>query len=104
MLTIVRSEGLNDNDLNRKRLIDSGGGGLTSSVWPSAGDRATCSAPTLPEAPTRFSTTIVCKPVAFGDDAAPMAAITIKGRQLIKVSDFVLEEARSIAKSIAIAE
>jgi DNA-binding transcriptional LysR family regulator len=43
-------------------------------------------------------------PVAFDDDAGPMAAITLKRRQLTKVSDFVLEEARSIAKSIAIAE
>jgi len=33
-----------------------------------------------------------------------MAAITLKGRQLTKVSGLVLEEARSIARSIANAE
>jgi hypothetical protein len=43
-------------------------------------------------------------PVAFDDDAGPMAAITLKGRQLTKASGFVLEEARSIARSVAIAE
>ncbi len=43
-------------------------------------------------------------PVAFGDDAGPMAVITLKGRQLTKVSGLVLEEARSVAKSIAIIE
>ena len=40
-------------------------------------------------------------PVAFGDDAGPMAAITLKGRQLTKVSALVLEEARSVALPIA---
>jgi DNA-binding transcriptional LysR family regulator len=40
-------------------------------------------------------------PVAFGDDAGPMAAITLKGRQLTKASDLVLEEARSVALPIA---
>jgi DNA-binding transcriptional LysR family regulator len=43
-------------------------------------------------------------PVAFEDDAGPMAAITLKGRQLTKVAGLVLEEARAVAKSIAIAE
>lgn len=43
-------------------------------------------------------------PVAFGDEAGPMASITLKARQLTKVSGFVLEEARAVAKSIAIAE
>ena len=43
-------------------------------------------------------------PVAFHDDAGPMSAITLNGRQLTKVSVLVLEEARTIAKSIAIAE
>jgi len=33
-----------------------------------------------------------------------MAAITLKGRQLTKVAGLVLEEARAVAKSIAIAE
>ena len=40
-------------------------------------------------------------PVAFGDEAGPMASITIKDRQLTKVSVLALEEARSVAKSIA---
>lgn len=43
-------------------------------------------------------------PVAFEDDAGPMAAITLKERQLTKVAGLVLEEARAVAKSIAIAE
>jgi DNA-binding transcriptional LysR family regulator len=43
-------------------------------------------------------------PVDFGDDAGPMAAITLKERQLTKVSGLVLEEARSVAKAIAILE
>src|SRR5215203_4542246 len=43
-------------------------------------------------------------PVAFDDDAGPMAAITLNGRQLTKVADFVLAEARSAARSIAIME
>lgn len=43
-------------------------------------------------------------PVAFGDDAGPMAAITLKGRQLTKVSNLVLEEARSVGRSIAVME
>jgi len=43
-------------------------------------------------------------PVAFGDEAGPMAAITLKGRQLTKVSGFVLDEARSVARSIVILE
>ena len=43
-------------------------------------------------------------PVDFGDEAGPMASITLKGRQLTKVSGFVLEEARAVAKSIAVAE
>jgi DNA-binding transcriptional LysR family regulator len=43
-------------------------------------------------------------PVAFGDDAGPMAAITLKKRQLTKVSGFVLEEAGLVAKSIAVME
>jgi hypothetical protein len=33
-----------------------------------------------------------------------MASITLKGRQLTKAVDLVLEEARAVAKSIAIAE
>jgi hypothetical protein len=33
-----------------------------------------------------------------------MAAITLKGRQLTKVSGFVLEAARAVAKSIAVGE
>jgi DNA-binding transcriptional LysR family regulator len=40
-------------------------------------------------------------PVAFGDDAGPMAAITLKARQLTRVSTLVLEEARSVASPIA---
>jgi DNA-binding transcriptional LysR family regulator len=40
-------------------------------------------------------------PVAFDDDAGPMAAITLKGRQLTKVAALVLEQARSIALPIA---
>jgi DNA-binding transcriptional LysR family regulator len=43
-------------------------------------------------------------PVDFADEAGPMAAITLKGRQLTKVSGFVLEEIRAVAKAIAIAE
>jgi DNA-binding transcriptional LysR family regulator len=40
-------------------------------------------------------------PVAFADDAGPMAAITLKGRQLTKAAVLVLEEARSVAAPIA---
>jgi DNA-binding transcriptional LysR family regulator len=43
-------------------------------------------------------------PVAFGDDAGPMATITLKGRQLTKVSNLVIEEARSVGRSIATME
>jgi DNA-binding transcriptional LysR family regulator len=43
-------------------------------------------------------------PVAFVDDAGPMGAVTAKGRQLTNASALVLEEARSIARAIAILE
>lgn len=43
-------------------------------------------------------------PVAFEDNAGPMAAVTLKGRQLTRVAGFVLDEARSVARSIAVAE
>lgn len=43
-------------------------------------------------------------PVTFEDDAGPMSAITLKGRHLMKVSVIVLEVARRVAQSIAIAE
>jgi DNA-binding transcriptional LysR family regulator len=40
-------------------------------------------------------------PVDFADEAGPMASITLKGRQLTKVSNIVIEEARAVARSIA---
>jgi DNA-binding transcriptional LysR family regulator len=40
-------------------------------------------------------------PVDFGDEAGPMAAITLNGRHLTKVSNLVMEAARSVAQSIA---
>lgn len=43
-------------------------------------------------------------PVDFEDNAGPMSAITLNGRQLTNASDLVLEEVRTVAKSIAIAE
>ena len=43
-------------------------------------------------------------PVAFGDDAGPMGAITLKNRQLTKASALVLEAARSVGRSIAVME
>ncbi len=53
--------------------------------------------------PSRYGR-IKALPVAFDDDAGPMAAITLKARQLTKASGLVLEEARSVANSIAKAE
>jgi DNA-binding transcriptional LysR family regulator len=43
-------------------------------------------------------------PVAFDDDAGPMAAITLKGRQLTNVSRLVLQETRLLARSVAVME
>jgi DNA-binding transcriptional LysR family regulator len=43
-------------------------------------------------------------PVKFDDDAGPMAAITLKGRQLTRVADLVLQETRSVARSVAVLE
>jgi DNA-binding transcriptional LysR family regulator len=43
-------------------------------------------------------------PVAFSDDAGPMGSVTLKGRQLPKAAGFVLEEARSVGRTLAILE
>ena len=43
-------------------------------------------------------------PVAFDDEAGPMAAITLRNRQLTKVSSLVLEQLSTAAGAVAITE